>query len=166
MRRRTLLIAIVLALAAFWSLAPMARAMLLLRDSQQLVPAPPRIAGVQATSVSFYTNDPNNPIPISGWLAIKHATAPTVILVPGWKDNRSTMLPYAQFLVKAGLNVLLIDLQGTGHSGGSVSLGLHEPDDILAATSFLDTADGLSNHHYGVLGVSFEIGRASCKERV
>lgn len=160
LRARSLLIALALALIAFWSLTPMARAMLLLRDSQHGMPSPPHIAGVQSTAVSFYTNDSTNPIPISGWLVLAHPKAPTVILVPGWKADKTSMLPYAGFLVHAGLNALLVDLQGSGHSGGSFSLGLHEPDDVGAAVSYLDTLSGLSNHHYGVLGVSFGAGVA------
>jgi fermentation-respiration switch protein FrsA (DUF1100 family) len=71
------------------------------------------------------------------------------------------MLKYATFLVRDGLNVLLIDLQGTGHSGGEFSLGLHEPMDVTSAVSFLDDpSSGLKNHHYGVLGVSFGAGVA------
>lgn len=159
-RARSLLIALVIVLVALWALTPIARAMLLLRNDQHAMPSPPRIAGVQSSFVSFYTNDPDNPIPISGWLAIANPAAPTVILIPGWKDDRSAMLPYARFLVKAHLNTLLIDLQGAGHSGGTFTLGLHEPDDVLAATTYLDTLPTLSNHHYGVLGVSFGAGVA------
>lgn len=159
-RLRSLLIALALALVGFWSLAPMARAMLLLRDDQHALPAPPLIAGVPSTSVSFYTSDAGNPIPISAWLAIGHADAPTVILVPGWKDDRRSMLPYADFLLHAGLNALLIDLRGSGHSGGTFSLGLHEPDDVAAAVSYLDTLSQIRNRHYGVLGVSFGAGVA------
>ncbi|HWE64031.1 MAG TPA: hypothetical protein VHB98_20135 [Chloroflexota bacterium] len=159
-RARSLLIALIVVLVAFWSLAPMARAMLLLRNSQHMMPSAPSIAGVQASSVSFYTNDADNPIPISAWFAQVDPAAPTVILVPGWKDDRATMLPYARFLVQAHLNALLIDLQGTGHSGGTFSLGLHEPEDVEAAESYLDTLATQRNHHYGVLGVSFGAGVA------
>lgn len=167
-RARSLLVALVIVLIALWALTPMARAMLLLRDTQHAMPSPPLIAGVQSSFVSFYTNDPDNPIPISGWLTLANPTAPTVILVPGWKDDRTSMLPYASFLVKAHLNTLLIDLQGSGHSGGNFSLGLHEPADVEAAVSFLDSCQpvcpntnlSLNNHHYGVLGVSFGAGVA------
>ena len=158
-RPRSLLIGLLVALIAFWTLAPMARAMLLLRDEQHPMANPPLIGGVQSTAASFYTSDSSNPIPISGWFVLKRPTAPTVILLPGWKGDRSTMLPYASFLVRAGLNVLLIDFRGSGHSGGQFSLGLNEPLDVAAAISYLDMSQ-LTNHHYGVLGVSFGAGVA------
>lgn len=160
LRLRSLFIALIVALVAFWALAPMARAMLLLRDAQHPLVPSPRIDGRQATFVSFYTTSDDNPIPIAGWQVIASPKAPTVILIPGWKDDKSTLLPYASFLVKGGLNVLLIDLQGTGHSGGSFTLGLDEPNDVLAAVNYLDTVPSLQNHAYGLLGVSFGAGVA------
>jgi pimeloyl-ACP methyl ester carboxylesterase len=70
------------------------------------------------------------------------------------------MLKYATFMVKGGLNVLLIDLRGSGRSGGQFSLGLYEPTDVKGAVSYLDTLPTLLNHHYGVFGVSFGAGIA------
>ncbi len=167
-RVRSLGIAIIVVLLALWILTPMARATWLLRDSQHPMGAPPIIAGVQSVDAHFVTSDDstaltylsgdNNPVPIAGWLAVVHPQAPTVILLPGWKADRTSMLKYAWFLVRGGLNVLLIDLRGTGHSGGSFSLGLYEPMDVKAAVSYLDSYAGITNHHYGVLGVSFGAG--------
>jgi len=159
-RLRSVVGALVALLVAFWALAPMAHAMLLLRDTQHVDGTPPVIAGIQTTDVHFYTSSDDNPIPITGWMALAHAQAPTVIVLPGWKDDRPSMLPYASFLVSAGLNVLLIDFRGTGRSGGTFSLGLREPDDVEAAVSYLDTLSSLSNHHYGLFGVSFGAGVA------
>jgi len=159
-RPRSLLIGLLVALVAFWAVAPMARAMLLLRDEQHSMANPPLIGGVQSVDASFYTSDSSNPIPISGWFVLKRPTAPTVILLPGWKADRTTMLPYASFLVRAGMNALLLDFRGSGHSGGSFSLGLNEPLDVAAAVSYLDTMGTLTNHHYGALGVSFGAGVA------
>lgn len=169
-RPRSLIIALVVVLIAIWAVTPIARAMLLLRDSQHPMGPPPTIAGIQTTGADFYTTSDNtsvaystsdnNPVPIAGWMALAHPNAPTVILLPGWKADRTSMLPYAAFLIRGGLNVLLIDLRGSGHSGGSFSLGLFEPTDVKAAVSYLDTLTGLNNHHYGVLGVSFGAGVA------
>jgi len=159
-RPRSLLIGLLVALVAFWAVAPMARAMLLLRDEQHSMANPPLIGGVQSVDASFYTSDSSNPIPISGWFVLKRPTAPTVILLPGWKADRTTMLPYASFLVRAGMNALLLDFRGSGHSGGSFSLGLNEPLDVAAAVSYLDTMGTLTNRHYGALGVSFGAGVA------
>jgi len=166
-RLRSWCIAIALVLIALWIVTPMARGMWLLRDSQHPMESPPIIAGYQTIDAHFYTSDDStasnysvepNPIPIAGWLVVAHANAPTVILLPGWKADRTSMLKYADFLIGGGLNVLLIDLQGTGHSGGSFSLGFYEPTDVKAAVSYLDTSQAITNHHYGVLGVSFGAG--------
>lgn len=160
-------IAIAVVLIALWIFTPMARAMWLLRDVQHPMGNPPVVAGIQAVDAHFYTTDDStaanadsqpNPIPIAGWLVVTNQKAPTVILLPGWKDDRTTMLKYADFLVHGGLNVLLIDLQGSGHSGGTFTLGLDEPTDVKAAVSYLDTDQSISNHHYGVLGVTFGAG--------
>ena len=159
-RLRSLLTGMLVALVAFWAVAPMARAMLLLRDEQHSMANPPVIGGVQSIDASFYTSDSSNPIPISGWFVLKRPTAPTVILLPDWKADRTSMLSYASFLVRGGLNALLLDFRGSGHSGGSFSLGLNEPLDVAAAVSYLDTMGTLINHHYGVLGVSFGAGVA------
>jgi dienelactone hydrolase len=166
-RLRTWSIAIAVVLIAFWIFTPMARAMWLLHDVQHPMGNPPIIAGKQSLDAHFYTTDdstssnPNvdpNPIPIAGWLVVTNQKAPTVILLPGWKEDRNSMLKYADFLVRGGLNVLLIDMQGSGHSGGTFTLGFDEPTDVKAAVSYLDTYQGISNHHYGVLGVGFGAG--------
>ncbi len=159
-RLRSLLTAIIIVLIALWVVTPIARAMLLLRDDQHPMGNAPIIAGIQSTDAHFYTSD-DNPIPIAGWLCVVRQSAPTVILVPGWKEDRTSMLKYASFLVRDSLNVLLIDLQGTGHSGGEFSLGLREPMDVTSAVGYLDDpSSGITNHHYGVLGVSFGAGVA------
>src|SRR5713101_8031937 len=75
-RPRSLLIALVVVLIALWVLAPMARAMLLLRDDQHTLGSPPSIGGVQATDVHFYTSSADNPVPIAGWLVLAHPQAP------------------------------------------------------------------------------------------
>ena len=170
-RLSTFLVSIVVVVAALWILTPMARAMLLLREAQHTVEAAPVLDGLQATDAHFYTSDDStglgssdavdNPIPIAGWLYVVNTNAPTVILLPGWKADRSTMVSYAAMLLKGGLNVLAIDMQGSGHSGGEFSLGLNEPMDAKAAISWLENDNSqLTNHHYALYGVSFGAGVA------
>ncbi len=160
-RLSTLLMSLVIVVAGLWILTPMARAMLLLRETQHAVEAAPVIDGLPATDAHFYTNDEtDNPIPIAGWLYVVNTHAPTVILVPPWKEDRSTMVSYASMLLKGGLNALMIDLRGTGHSGGEFSLGLYEPVDVKAAIDYLDTNAEIANHHYALYGLSFGAGVA------
>jgi hypothetical protein len=168
-RLSTFLISIVLVIMALWVFTPMARAMLLLRETQHTVEAAPVLDGVPAVSAHFYTSDDStstsdpqqdNPIPIAGWLYVVNTNAPTAILLPGWKDDRSTVVPYAKMLLTGGINVLAIDMRGSGHSGGEFSLGLNEPLDVKAAISYLDADTALANHHYALYGVSFGAGVA------
>jgi pimeloyl-ACP methyl ester carboxylesterase len=71
------------------------------------------------------------------------------------------VVSYANLLLKGGLNVLAIDMRGSGHSGGEFSLGLNEPMDAKAAITWLETDNSqLSNHHYALYGVSFGAGIA------
>ncbi len=168
-RFSTLLVSLIVVVAGLWVVTPMARAMLLLRESQHTVEVPPVIDGLEASDAHFYTSDDttgsgivgqDNPIPIAGWLYVVNTHAPTVILLPGWKADRSAMVGYARMLLTGGLNILAIDLRGSGHSGGEFSLGLNEPMDVKAAISYLDSNSQLTNHHYALYGVSFGAGVA------
>ncbi|MGI8826433.1 MAG: alpha/beta hydrolase [Chloroflexota bacterium] len=88
------------------------------------------------------------------------ARAPTVILIPGFKADSASMVPYARFLHEAKFNVLLYDSRGTGASGGTFTLGLREGQDVLGATAYLNRHRALRNHRYGLLGVSLGSGVA------
>jgi dipeptidyl aminopeptidase/acylaminoacyl peptidase len=81
-----------------------------------------------------------------------------VVLVPGFKADRTSMVPYAQFLHAAGFNVLLYDSRGTGASGGTFSLGVREVDDVRGAASYLSKRPDMRNHRIGLLGVSLGAG--------
>jgi pimeloyl-ACP methyl ester carboxylesterase len=166
----SLAVSLIVVIIALWVVTPMARAMLLLRAAQHSVGAAPVIVGIPGSDVSFYTTDDStapsasavsdNRIPIAGWFYVVRPGAPTVILLPGWKADRASMQSYAAFLLRGGLNTLLIDLRGSGHSGGEFSLGLYEPQDVKAAVSYLDASPQITNHHYALYGVSFGAGVA------
>ena len=135
-RVRSLLTAILVVVVVLWVFTPMARGMWLLREEQHSVGSAPVIGGIRGLDANFYTTDDSssggvsNPIPIAGWFYVIESGAPTIILLPGWKADRTSMTPYAQFLLRAGLNVLMIDMRGSGHSGGEFSLGFNEPMDV------------------------------------
>lgn len=64
-------------------------------------------------------------------------TAPTVIVVPGWKANKSSMLKYAA-LFHATFNVVAIDLRNNGRaSPAATTTGLHEQLDLEAMVDWL-----------------------------
>ena len=96
---------------------------------------------------------------LAGWLVIASPQAPTIILVSGFKQPRAVMLPWARFLYKAGYNVLLYDSRGCGESEGwEITVGAHEPDDVLGAVRYLKQRRDLPVKQYGALGVSLGAG--------
>jgi dipeptidyl aminopeptidase/acylaminoacyl peptidase len=145
-----------LGLLLVWLGVPAVRAGLLLATSP-FRSGPARPAGLAVESVRFHAADG---VPISGWLVPASPRAPTVILVPGFKSDRASMVPYARFLHTAGFNVLLYDSRGTGASGGAFSLGLREVRDVEGAVAYLERRPNLRGRRYGLLGVSLGSGVA------
>jgi alpha-beta hydrolase superfamily lysophospholipase len=97
----------------------------------------PKDDGFFYQDISFTTSDG---VTLSGWWmpAKSHKPLGTVILSHGVFKNRGQVLSRAEFLVKAGYQVLLFDHRGEGQSGESpVSGGVLEAGDYLAAVSYL-----------------------------
>jgi len=66
----------------------------------------------------------------------------TVIVVPGWKANKSEILKYLPAFHDA-YNVILMDVRNVGQSGDAVTtLGLHEQRDVRAMVDWLVAAKG------------------------
>lgn len=96
---------------------------------------------------------------LAGWFVLVSPTAPTIILVHGFKGSRADMLPWARFLAAAGYNVLLYDSRGCGESAGwAIALGAREPEDILGAVAYLQHRSDLRSKRFGALGVSLGAG--------
>lgn len=75
---------------------------------------------------------------IHGWLAVTDSRSPVVLLLPGVRANRLSMVNRAYFLRRAGYSVLLVDLQATGESKGeAITFGWRERLDVLAAVNFI-----------------------------
>ena len=71
------------------------------------------------------------------WCPIQNSPA-TVLLLPGIRANRLSMVSRAQFLVRAGYSALLIDLQATGETkGDQITFGWKESRDVIAAVDFI-----------------------------
>lgn len=116
--------------------------------------SPSKPHGLATQSVHFHASDG---VALSGWFVPASPKAPSIVLIPGFKDDRSTMVPYARFLHAAGINVLLYDGRGTGGSSGTFSLGLREVNDVRGAMRYLSQR---SDHRVGLLGVSLGAGVA------
>ncbi len=65
-----------------------------------------------------------------------------VLLLPGIRANRLSMVDRARFLSRAGYSVLLIDFQATGETKGDhITFGWKESRDVLAAVNFIRQID-------------------------
>jgi pimeloyl-ACP methyl ester carboxylesterase len=65
------------------------------------------------------------------------AGAPTLLLVHGWKANKTGMLPFAEPL-HADYNLVLFDLRNSGQSGGDISsMGLWEQRDVARMVDWI-----------------------------
>jgi uncharacterized protein len=79
----------------------------------------------------------------------------TIILSHGYGDNQNEMLPWANFLNRAGYSVLTYDMRGRGRSGGdAVTLGALEQYDLISAVDYLTSRRDVDRARIGALGVS------------
>jgi pimeloyl-ACP methyl ester carboxylesterase len=145
-----------LVLLLFWVAVPLARAGLLLWTNPfRAAPAQPK--GLAVRPVQFHAADG---VLLRGWYVPFSSYTPSVVLVAGFKADRTSMVPYARFLHAAGFNVLLYDSRGTGASEGTFSMGVREVNDVRGAVSYLERRSDLRNHRLGLLGVSLGAGVA------
>ena len=71
------------------------------------------------------------------WCPVQNAKA-AVLLLPGIRANRLSMVERARFLRHAGYSVLLIDFQATGESTGDhITFGWKESRDVIAGINFV-----------------------------
>ena len=117
-------------------------------------PVPARIGSppdeLNAESVEFSSESGST---IHGWLSKGAEKHGTVLLLPGVRANRRSMLSRARMLHAAGYSTLLIDFQATGESpGDAITFGWRERLDVLAAVGFLKKRDPL--RPIGVIGTS------------
>jgi fermentation-respiration switch protein FrsA (DUF1100 family) len=75
---------------------------------------------------------------VHAWWCPLAKTQCVVVLLPGIRANRLSMVERAQFLHRAGYSVLLIDFQATGETKGDhITFGWKESRDVLAAIKFV-----------------------------
>src|SRR5215831_11706795 len=95
---------------------------------------------------------------IHGWFSSAPSARASVLLLPGIRANRLTMVRRAEFLREAGYAVLLIDFQATGESEGeAITFGWRERFDVLAAVRYLNAR--MPGRPVGVIG--FSLGGAA-----
>jgi uncharacterized protein len=153
---RRLALAALLAVVLAWAALPAARAALLVGNVRLRGAPDASQAGLPVRPVTFRAADG---VALAGWFVLASPSAPSVILVHGFKGARAGMLPYARFLYAAGYNVLLYDSRGCGQSAGwGIALGAREADDVIGAVRYLRGRADLTSHVVGALGVSLGAG--------
>ncbi|GCE29134.1 alpha/beta hydrolase [Dictyobacter alpinus] len=153
---KQLTLTLLLLLIVIWAFIPAIRSFTLVANSNRSHQTQTDPAGLPVKNVQFTATDG---IKLSGWLAIANPQAPTIILVHGFKGNRTEMIPAARILYTGGYNVLLYDSRGCGASEGwEITLGAREPLDVLGAVKYLKGRSDLSNKHFGLVGNSLGSG--------
>jgi pimeloyl-ACP methyl ester carboxylesterase len=123
-----ILVAIVCAVSAGWLLA---------HPVQTRIGNPP--ANLNAQPVMFASESGAT---VHGWWCPIHNSRGAVLLLPGIRANRLSMVDRARFLHRAGYSVLLIDFQATGETKGNhITFGWKESRDVLAAINFVRHID-------------------------
>lgn len=75
---------------------------------------------------------------VHGWWCPVANSRGAVLLLPGIRANRLSMVARARFLGRANYSVLLIDFQATGETKGDhITFGWKESRDVLAAANFV-----------------------------
>ena len=91
---------------------------------------------------------------LAGWFIPGDSPA-CVILAHGHGRSRGELLPHADFLHRAGFSVFLFNFRNRGESEGkAVTMGVHEPLDLLGALDHLHGRSEVDATRIGVLGVS------------
>jgi uncharacterized protein len=112
----------------------------------------PESFGLVGEVVSLHSTDG---VSLKGWwLPSAGSSRGNVIIVHGVDHTRQVMLPRAGFLVRAGYNVLLLDLRGHGESAAQyASPGYLESRDVLGAIRYVRHCS--ENAPIVLLGVSY-----------
>jgi fermentation-respiration switch protein FrsA (DUF1100 family) len=106
---------------------------LLAHPVQMRIGNPP--ADLNAEPVTF---ESDSGATVHGWWCPTQNANGAVLLLPGIRANRVSMVERARFLRRAGYSVLLIDFQATGETKGDyITFGWKESRDVLAAIGFL-----------------------------
>jgi alpha-beta hydrolase superfamily lysophospholipase len=144
--RSTTLVALALPIAAAM-VAILAVGWELARPVPAYIGTPP--AALAAAPVTF---DSQSGSAIHGWLSRGWGRG-AIVLFPGLRANRLSMVERAELLHVAGYSTLLIDFQGTGESpGDAITFGWRERLDVQAAVRF--AAVRLPHEPIGVIGAS------------
>ena len=106
---------------------------------------------LQGERISFRSTDGT----MLAGMFFRGATARTIVLSHGYGDNQVQMLPYADFLHRAGFTVFTYDMRNRGQSGGdAVTIGARESSDLVSAVDYLASRPDVDAHDIGAFGLS------------
>ncbi len=139
--KRDLLMKLLVAVCAILILVTIISAMsvgwLLAHPIQTRIGDPP--ADLNAEQVTFASDSGAT---VHGWWCPIQNANGAVLLLPGIRANRLSMVDRARFLHRSAYSVLLIDFQATGETAGDhITFGWKESRDVLAAIDFIRQAD-------------------------
>jgi fermentation-respiration switch protein FrsA (DUF1100 family) len=78
-----------------------------------------------------------------------------IVLVSGYGDTQDQMLPFAEFLHRAGFSTLTFNGRARATSGGEyVTLGALEQKDLISVVDYATSRNDVDPHRIGVLGIS------------
>lgn len=90
---------------------------------------------------------------VSGWFIPCPGATTTILVCPGYRSSKSDMLGIANFLWKAGHNILIFEYYGHGTEvGTAVTLGYREMEDFMGAVDY--ATQRAPEARLGVLGYS------------
>jgi len=144
--KRFVAFAAILLVAAGFSILVMG--WLLGRPVQRSVGSPP--VDLNAEPIRFVSESDTI---VHGWWCPVSSSHGAVLLLPGIRADRVSMIERARFLRRAGFSVLLIDFQATGETKGDhITFGWKESRDVLAAIDFI--RHGEPSSRIGIIGSS------------
>ncbi len=101
---------------------------------------------------------------LHAWVLLSRAAPPDrwVLVLHGYRSDRSIQYVRARFFARRGFNVLLLHFRGHGSSDPSrISYGYHERKDVIAAMRFIRALRPAERMHIGIDGISMGAAAAA-----
>ncbi len=106
------------------------------------------------TNLADITLTTSDGLRLAAWYVPSQNRA-AIILLHGYKANRSTMLSIAAMLIRHGYGIIIPDFRGHGESEGErITFGHDEVRDVEAARQYLLTRSEVAPERIGLLGNS------------
>ncbi|MGA8555729.1 MAG: alpha/beta fold hydrolase, partial [Candidatus Acidiferrales bacterium] len=138
-------------------------------DPQRLQQTEQMLARTDATRKDFSVRTPDG-VELHGWkIHPPAANGDWILLFHGLSDNRTGTLGHAEFLLRHGYSVVMIDSRAHGQSGGDMATyGWKERHDVVAITNALYSTENVrSLYALGVsMGAAIDLQSAAVEPRI